>query len=76
MWQDHLELVLLADAFDQLGTQDAVSYPGLREMVEDAYKKESLEKGTGRQEMETALKQGVLRDEKHKGEEQRVMEKG
>ena len=52
---DHMELVVLADAFDQLGTQDAVAYPGLREMVEDAYKKESLEKGTRQQEMETAL---------------------
>ena len=31
---------------------------------------------TGRQEMETALKQGELQDEKQEGEEQRVMEKG
>ena len=44
---DHMELVVLADAFDQLGTQDTVAYPRLREMGEDAYKKESLEKGTG-----------------------------
>ena len=55
MWLDHMELVLLADAFDQLGTQDAVAYPRLREMVEDADKKESLENETGQQERETAL---------------------
>ena len=52
---DHMELVVLADAFDQLGTQDAVVYPRLRERVEDAQKKEFPEKGTGLQERETAL---------------------
>ena len=64
-----MELVLLADAFDQLGTQDAVAYPGLRELVEDAYKKESLEKETGQQERVTALQQKALLEEQHEGEE-------
>ena len=40
----HMELVELADAFDLLGTQDAVVYPRLRERMEDAQKKEFLEK--------------------------------
>ena len=31
---------------------------------------------TGRQEMETALKQRELLDEKHEGEEQKVKERG
>ena len=56
----HMELVELADAFDLLGTQDAVVYPRLRERMEDAQKKEFPEKGTGLQEKETVLQEKEL----------------
>ena len=60
MQQDHMELVGLADFFDQLGTQDAVVFPRQRERVEDAQKKEFPEKGTGLQGKETVLQEKEL----------------
>ena len=51
---------MLADAFDQLGTQDAVVFPRQRERVEDAQKKEFPEKGTGLQGKETVLQEKEL----------------
>ena len=60
MQQVHWEQVRLADAFDQQGTQDAVVSPRQREMVEDAQKMESPEKGTGLQQKETVLQEKEL----------------